>query len=86
MRLLVILFLLLFVAAGVVFGALNADLVPFDFGFARASLPKGATILAAVLAGWILGGLTAWLGTSFAHRRLRRRERKERKVGSATTA
>ena len=41
MRLLAIIFLLLFVAAGIVFGALNADLVPFDFGFARLSLPKG---------------------------------------------
>ncbi|MDR6936140.1 LapA family protein [Luteibacter sp. 3190] len=86
MRLIAILFLLLFVAAGIVFGALNADLVPFDLGFARLSLPKGGAMLAAVLVGWILGGITAWLGTSLSHRRRRRRERDGSKVGNATTA
>ncbi|URL59822.1 DUF1049 domain-containing protein [Luteibacter flocculans] len=86
MRLLAIIFLLLFVAAGIVFGALNADLVPFDFGFARLSLPKGGAMLAAVLVGWILGGITAWLGTSLALRRRHRRARDERKVANATAA
>ena len=85
MRLIAIIFLLLFIAAGIVFGALNADLVPFDLGFAQLSLPKGGAMLAAVLVGWVLGGITAWLGTSFAHRR-RRRDRGERKVANATTA
>jgi len=86
MRLIAILFLLLFVAAGIVFGALNADLVPFDLGFARLSLPKGGAMLAAVLVGWILGGITAWLGTSIGQRRRRRRERGTSKVANATTA
>jgi lipopolysaccharide assembly protein A len=86
MRLITILFLLLFVAAGIVFGALNGDLVPFDLGFARLSLPKGGAMLAAVLVGWVLGGITAWLGTSFAQRRKRRGERSDRKVANATTA
>ena len=86
MRLLTILFLLLFVAAGVVFGALNADLVPFDLGFAQLSLPKGGAMLGAVLVGWIRGGITAWLGTSLAQRRRHRRARDERKVANATTA
>jgi len=86
MRLIALLFLLLFVAAGIVFGALNADLVPFDLGFARLSLPKGGAMLAAVLVGWILGGITAWLGTSYALRRRHRRERADRKVANATTA
>jgi len=86
MRLIAILFLLLFVAAGIVFGALNADLVPFDLGVARLSLPKGGAMLAAVLVGWILGGITAWLGTSMSQRRRRRRERGAGKVANATTA
>jgi lipopolysaccharide assembly protein A len=75
MRLIVLIFLLLFIAAGVVFGALNADLVGYDLGFASVSLPKGAAMLAALLLGWILGGLTAWLGTASKHRRRLRRER-----------
>lgn len=86
MRLIAIIFLLLFVAAGVVFGALNADLVAFDLGFAQLSLPKGGAMLAAVLVGWILGGITAWVGTSFALRRRHRRKRTDRKVANATTA
>jgi uncharacterized integral membrane protein len=85
MRLIAIIFLLLFIAAGIVFGALNADLASFDLGFARLSLPKGGAMLSAVLAGWILGGITAWLGTSLGHRR-RRRDRGERKAANATTA
>ncbi len=62
MRLIAIIFLLLFIAAGIVFGALNADLVPFDLGFAQLSLPKGGAMLAAVLVGWVLGGITALAG------------------------
>ncbi|KAF1006471.1 MAG: Lipopolysaccharide assembly protein A [Luteibacter sp.] len=86
MRLIAIIFLLLFIAAGIVFGALNADLVPFDFGFARGSVPKGAAMLVALLVGWILGGITAWLGTSWANQRKRRRALGDRKAGSAKTA
>jgi uncharacterized integral membrane protein len=72
MRLIVTLILLLFIAAGVVLGALNADLVGYDLGFARIELPKGAALLLALVIGWLLGGLTAWLGVSSRHRRLRR--------------
>ena len=86
MRLISLIFLLLFVAAGIIFGALNADLVPFDFGFARASLPKGGAMLAFLLIGWVLGGLTAWLGTSFAQQRKRRRALRGSKVPSAKPA
>jgi len=62
MRLLLLLVVIVFVAFGVMLGALNADLVHYDFGFASLSLPKGAALLGAVLVGWLLGGLTAWLG------------------------
>jgi len=72
MRLLVLLLLVVFIAAGIVLGALNADLVAYDLGFARLQLPKGAALLGGVVVGWVLGGLTAWLGVSSAHRRQRR--------------
>jgi putative membrane protein len=72
MRLIVTLILLLFIAAGIVLGALNADLVAYDLGFVRLELPKGAALLLALVIGWLLGGLTAWLGVSSRHRRLRR--------------
>ncbi|OZB60754.1 MAG: DUF1049 domain-containing protein [Lysobacterales bacterium 14-68-21] len=62
MRLLLLLVVIVFVAFGVMLGALNADLVRYDFGFASLSLPKGAALLGAVLVGWLLGGLTAWFG------------------------
>jgi uncharacterized integral membrane protein len=72
MRLIAVLILLFFIAAGVVLGALNADLVDYDFAFARFHLPKGAALLTALVIGWLLGGLTAWLGVSMRHRRQRR--------------
>ena len=72
MRLILILILLFFVAAGVVLGALNADLVGYDFAFARVQLPKGAALLTAMLIGWLLGGVTAWLGVSMRQRRRQR--------------
>jgi uncharacterized membrane protein YciS (DUF1049 family) len=77
MRLIVILVLVFFAAAGVVVGALNADLVGYDFAFARVQLPKGAALLAALVLGWLLGGLTAWLGVSLRQRRLQQQRRKE---------
>jgi putative membrane protein len=74
MRLLAIIILLIFIAAGIVLGALNADLVGYDLGFARVQLPKGAALLGAVVIGWLLGGLTAWLGISSRQRRQRRQQ------------
>jgi hypothetical protein len=41
MRLLAIITLIIFVAAGIVLGALNAGMVDYDFGFAQVQLPKG---------------------------------------------
>jgi putative membrane protein len=74
MRLLAIIILVIFIAAGVVLGALNADLVGYDLGLITVQLPKGAALLCAVVLGWLLGGLTAWLGLSSRHRRERRRQ------------
>ncbi|MCW8807164.1 MAG: LapA family protein, partial [Rhodanobacter sp.] len=54
--------------------ALNADLVSYDLVFARLDLPKGAALLAALVIGWLLGGVTAWLGVSSRQRMLRRKQ------------
>jgi putative membrane protein len=81
MRLLAILILVIFIAAGVVLGALNADLVGYDLAFAQVQLPKGAALLGAVVMGWLLGGLTAWVGVSSRQRRLHRQQlRVEKKL------
>lgn len=74
MRLLAIIILVIFIAVGVVLGALNADLVGYDLGLFSVQLPKGAALLCAVMLGWLLGGLTAWLGLSSRHRRERHRQ------------
>lgn len=76
MRVLAIIVLLLFVAAGVTVGALNAELAGYDFGFFRFDWPKGAALLGALVVGWLLGGLTAWLGVGLAARRGRREARR----------
>jgi Protein of unknown function (DUF1049). len=70
MRVLVTIFFILFILAGVVLGALNADLVTYDLAFVQVQLPKGAALLGALVIGWMLGGLAAWLGMS-ARRRSR---------------
>jgi lipopolysaccharide assembly protein A len=86
MRLIVMLLLLLFIAGGVVLGALNADLVGYDLAFARIQVPKGAALLVALAIGWILGGLTAWLGVTTRHRRERRRVEKATRTKASKTA
>ncbi len=83
MRLLAIIILLTFVAAGIVLGALNADLVGYDLGFAQFQLPKGAALLGALVIGWLLGGLTAWLGVTTRQRRQQRRQLRADKKLSA---
>ena len=83
MRLIVIFVLVLFIAAGVVLGALNADLVGYDLGFMQIHAPKGAVLLAVLALGWVLGGLTAWLGVSSRHRRIQQAQRRADKASSA---
>lgn len=77
MRFLLLIIVLLFAVAGIVFGALNADLVTYDVLFAQLSLPKGAVALGMLVVGWILGGLLVWLVTVQPLRlRLRRANKK----------
>lgn len=78
MRLLAIIVLVIFIAAGIVLGALNADLVGYDLAFVQVRLPKGAALLVALVIGWLLGGLTAWLGVST--RQCRRQLRADKKL------
>lgn len=73
MRLGIILLLLVFAAAGAVFGALNGDRVAWDFYFGALQFPKGAALLCALLLGWFVGGVAVYVGLVM---RLRRRVRK----------
>jgi uncharacterized integral membrane protein len=61
MRLGIVIPVLLFVILGALFGALNAERITLDFYFAAFGMPKGAALLAALLLGWLLGGLVVWL-------------------------
>src|ERR1700760_3869470 len=72
MRLLIILLVLIFAVLGAVFGALNSERVAYDFYFITASLPKGALLIAALLVGWLIGGIVVYFGLVL---RLRRRVR-----------
>ncbi|MFC4822606.1 lipopolysaccharide assembly protein LapA domain-containing protein [Dokdonella ginsengisoli] len=77
MRLILILSILLVVVAGAWFGALNATSVDLDFHFFRLQAPVGFALLAALLIGWLLGGLAAVAGPVPRLRRELRRLRQE---------
>jgi uncharacterized integral membrane protein len=89
MRFGVVVSILLSVAFGATFGALNSERITFDFHFFDLQLPKGAALLAALLLGWILGGLLVWFARV---RRLRgelrrcQRQLRETKAGIAADA
>ena len=72
MRLLIIILVLVFAIVGAVFGALNGERVAYDFYFITAPLPKGAVLIAALLVGWLIGGIVVYFGLVL---RLRRRVR-----------
>ncbi len=75
MRLLIVFLLLLFVLLGAAFGALNGGLVHYDLLVFQTDLPKGVALLLALAVGWLLGGLTAWIGLGLRQRRLARAQR-----------
>ena len=82
MRFGLILLVLLFALLGAAFGALNSQSVELDFYFGSVTLAKGGVLLAALLLGWIAGGLLVFVSLVLplrrrlrrAHRELRRHE------------
>lgn len=66
MRALVVVLVIAFLVLGAIFGALNPQVVAYDFGFARLQAPKGSALLIAVLVGWLLGGALCWAGSGLA--------------------
>jgi putative membrane protein len=49
-------------------------------------VPKGAALLCALVIGWLLGGLTAWLGVVTRQRRERRRQQRDSEKKLPATA
>jgi len=86
MRLVWILFILVFAAVGALFGALNGDAVAYDFYFATLTAPKGATLIAAVLLGWLLGGAVVYFGLVLRLRRRLRIQMRKLAAGEQTAA
>jgi uncharacterized integral membrane protein len=81
MRLAIVIVIVLFVVLGAVFGALNAERIALDLYFWQPSVPKGALILSAVVVGWLLGGIVAWLAPRpRIHRELRETRRQLREA------
>ena len=86
MRFGLILLVLLFALLGAVFGALNSQAVELDFYFASVTLAKGGVLLAALLLGWILGGLLVFLSLVVPLRRRLRRAQRELRRHEALSA
>ncbi len=81
MRLALILVIVIFVVFGALFGALNAERITIDLYFVQPSVPKGAVLIAAVVVGWLLGGLVAWIAPrQRLHRELRETRRQLREA------
>ncbi|UXI66626.1 lipopolysaccharide assembly protein LapA domain-containing protein [Tahibacter amnicola] len=87
MRFVWIVLLLVFLAAGALFGALNSDAVALDFYFFQSTWPKGAALLGGLLLGWIAGGAVVWLAVVLPLKsrlsRLRREAVRREPVASA---
>ena len=74
MRVIFAILILIVIACGALFGALNGERIPLDFYFAHTTVPAGVALLGALLLGWLLGGLVAWSG-HVSKRRVPRRNR-----------
>jgi len=71
-----LLVLLAFVVAGLVVGSLNSQRILLDFGLAEVATTSGVAIVAALLAGVLLGGGLVLVSTVIPlHARLRRATR-----------
>ena len=72
MRLIALLLLLLVIAAGTLFGAINATPVTIDLHFVQWRVSVGVALLVAIALGWLLGGVVAWGGQWGCRRRVAR--------------
>ena len=77
MRFGLILLVLLFALLGAAFGALNSQSVELDFYFGSITLAKGGVLIAALLIGWLLGGLLVFVNLVLPLRRRARRAERE---------
>ncbi len=67
------LFLLgIFVMLGIVVAALNPGTVHYDLAFVDMNVAKGTALLGVLILGWLLGGLTAWIGVGVSRGRSKR--------------
>jgi len=85
MRLIRFLIALLFVAVGVVIGALNPQPVAVDLGFATLPATLGVALLVAVLVGVVLGGLMLSASVILPLRQALRRARSARTAAPSST-
>lgn len=83
MRLILTVVVLLVILCGALFGALNGTPVSLDFYFFAVTTPLGIALLGALLSGWLLGGLVAWLGQGRLRRHARALERDRRATATA---
>ena len=83
MRVIKAILALVFVAAGLLFGALNRQHVRVDFGLASADLRLGLLVLVTLLLGAFLGGVAVMAGVVWP---LRRRLRPASGQGSGPDA
>lgn len=86
MRLGVVILIVLSIVFGATFGALNSERIAFDLYFIELSFPKGATLLAFLLLGWISGGLLVWLVRVRGLRRELRQCKRQLREAKAETA
>lgn len=77
MRLLSTLVVLLCIGAGIVFGALNQDLITIDLWFASVRTAVGVSLLLTLLLGALLGGIVIAASVVWPLRRRMNRLRRE---------
>ena len=84
MRLLQLLIALLFIAAGVVVGALNPQSMTLDFYYRHLHVGVGVAVLSALFTGALLGGLAITVGVVWPLQRRLRRARRDLPASPAT--
>jgi uncharacterized integral membrane protein len=86
MRLVLPLFALLCAVLGILFGALNPQLVRVDLYWSSVESALGVTLLAALLAGAVLGGMAMLIGVVWPLKSRLRRSRRDQVKRSAGNA